>query len=124
MKRLYKSWESNPGGFISDNAMAEWLGWVNEADQMVSDKRIKDRLDYLKIYLHYLVLYKKLKTNSTKENLDNVLNFAYRTFDVSAFSTVAIMTALPVYSGFKGYGLYDTKEHDLNDDDSGKDATE
>ncbi|MEP7373394.1 MAG: DUF4838 domain-containing protein [Chitinophagaceae bacterium] len=111
MKQLYKSWESNPGGFISDNALAEWLGWVDEADQIVSDKRIKERLDYIKIYLHYLVLYKKLKTNSTKENLDKVLNFAYRTFDVSAFSTVAIMTALPVYSGFKGYGLYDTKEH-------------
>ena len=111
MKRLYQSWEANPGGFISDNALAEWLGWVNEADQMVSDKRIKERLDYIKVYLHYLVLYKKLKTNSTKENLDKVLNFAYRTFDISAFSTVAIMTALPVYSGFKGYGLYDRKEH-------------
>ena len=111
MKRLFESWESAPGGLISDNALAEWLGWVNEADQMVSDNRIKERLNYIKIYLHYLVLYRKLKTNPTTENLNQVMGFAYRTFDVSAFATVPVMTSLPFQSGFKGYGLYDRKDH-------------
>jgi hypothetical protein len=111
MKRLFESWESAPGGLISDNALAEWLGWVNEADQMVSDNRIKERLNHIKIYLHYLVLYRKLKTNPTTDNLNLVMGFAYRTFDVSAFATVPVMTSLPFHSGFKGYGLYDKKEH-------------
>jgi hypothetical protein len=111
MKRLFKSWESASGGLISDNSLAGWLGWVNEADQMVSDKRIKERLNHIKIYLHYLVLYRKLKTNPTTENLNQVMGFAYRTFDVSAFATVPVMTSLPFYSGFKGYGIYDKKEH-------------
>ena len=111
MKRLYKSWEASPDGLISDNALGEWLGWVNEADQMVSDNLIKERLNYIKIYLHYLVLYRKLKTNPTIENLNQVMGFAYRTVDVSAFATVPAMTSLPFYSGFKGNGLYDKKEH-------------
>jgi hypothetical protein len=111
MKRLYKSWETSPGGLISDNSLAEWLGWVKEADGMVSDNRIKERLNQIKIYLHYLVLYRKLKTNPTTDNLNQVMGFAYRTFDVSAFATVPVMTSLPFQSGFKGYGLYDKKEH-------------
>ncbi len=111
MKRLYKSWESSTGGLISDNALAQWLGWVSEADGMVSDNRVKERLNHIKIYLHYLVLYRKLKTNPTIDNLNQVMSFAYRTFDVSAFATVPVMTSLPFYSGFKGYGLYDKKEH-------------
>jgi len=111
MKRLFKSWESNSGGLISDNALAEWLGMVNKADQMVNDNQVKKRLNYIKTYLHYLVLYKKLKTNPTTENLNKVMNFAYRTFDMSAFATVPVMTSLPFHSGFKGYGIYDKKEH-------------
>jgi Domain of unknown function (DUF4838) len=111
IKRLFKSWESSPKGLISDNALAEWLGWINEADQMTNDNRVKARLNYFKIYLHYLVLYKKLKTNPTTENLNQVMGYAFRTFDISAFATVPVMVALPFYSGFKGYGLYDKKEH-------------
>jgi Domain of unknown function (DUF4838) len=111
MKRLYKSWESSSGGMISDNALAQWLGWVNEADGMANDNRVKERLNQIKIYLHYLVLYRKLKTNPTIENLNQVMSFAYRTFDVSAFATVPVMTSLPFYSGFKGNGLYDKKDH-------------
>ena len=111
MKRLYESWQSNAGGLISDNALAEWLAWVNEADQMVSDNRVKERLNYIKTYLHYLVLYKRLKTNPTTENLNKVMGFAYQTFDVSAFATVPVMTSLPFHTGFKGYGIYDKKEH-------------
>lgn len=111
MKRLYRSWETSPGGLISDNALAEWLGLVNEADQATDDSQVKERLSHIKIYLHYLVLYRKLKTNPTTENLNEVMNYAYRTFDVSAFATVPVMTALPFHTGFKGYGLYDKKEH-------------
>ena len=111
IKRLFKSWESNTGGMISDNSLAEWLARVNEADQMVNDERVKERLNYIKIYLHYLVLYKKLKTNPTTDNLNTVMSFAYRTFDASAFATVPVMTSLPFHSGFKGYGIYDKKEH-------------
>ena len=111
IKRLFKSWESNTGGMISDNALAEWLARVKEADQMVNDERVKERLNYIKIYLHYLVLYKRLKTNPTTDNLNTVMSFAYRTFDASAFATVPVMTSLPFHSGFKGYGIYDKKEH-------------
>jgi len=111
LKRLYTSWESSPGGFISDNLLANWLEWVNEADQMVDDNLIKERLNYIKVYLHYLVLYKRFKANPSRENLDEVLRFAYRTFDITAFSSVAVMTGFPAYNGVKGYGLYDKKEH-------------
>jgi hypothetical protein len=111
IKKLYQSWQSNSGGLISDNALAEWLNLVNEADQMVNDGRIKQRLNQIKIYLHYLVLYKRLKTNPTTDNLNKVMGFAYQTFDASAFATVPVMTSLPFHSGFKGYGIYDKKEH-------------
>ena len=111
IKRLFKSWETNTGAMITDNVLAAWLGLVNEADQMVNDEQVKERLNYIKIYLHYLVLYKKLKTNPTTDNLNTVMSFAYRTFDASAFATVPVMTSLPFYSGFKGYGIYDKREH-------------
>ncbi len=108
---MFKSWESIGGGMISDNSLAEWLAWLNEADKMTNDEAVKGRLNYLKIYLHYLVLYKKLKTNPTTDNLNNVMGFAFRTFDASAFATVPVMTSLPFYTGFKGYGIYDKKDH-------------
>ena len=111
IRRMFKSWESNTGGMISDNALAEWLGWVREADQLTNDERVKERLNYLKTYLHYLVLYKRVKTNPTPDNLNTVMSFAFRTFDASAFATVPVMTSLPFYTGFKGYGIYDKKDH-------------
>lgn len=111
IKRLYDSWQSSSGGLISDNSLADWLQWVKEADQMVSDNRVKERLNQIKIYLHYLVLYKRLKTNPNTDNLNKAMNFAYRTFDASAFATVPVMTSLPFHSGFKGYGIYDRKDH-------------
>ena len=111
IKRMFKSWESNTGGMISDNALADWLRWVSDADQLTNDDRVKERLNYLKTYLHYLVLYKRLKTNPTTDNLNTVMSFAFRTFDASAFATVPVMTSLPFYTGFKGYGIYDKKDH-------------
>ncbi len=111
IKQLYRSWEKNSGGLISDNDIADWLQLVRESELSVTDNKIKARLDYFKTYLHYLVLYKKLKANPTTDNLYNVMGFAYRTFDMSAFATVPVMATLPFYSGFKGYGLYDKKEH-------------
>jgi hypothetical protein len=83
---MFKSWESNAGGMISDNSLAQWLSWVNEADQLTNDEGVKGRLNYLKTYLHYLVLYKRLKTNPTTDNLNTVMSFAFRTFDASAFA--------------------------------------
>jgi len=111
IKRMFKTWESSSGGMISDNSLAEWLGWVNEADQLTNDEGVKGRLNYLKTYLHYVVLYKRLKTNPTTDNLNTVMSFAFRTFDASAFATVPVMTSLPFYTGFKGYGIYDKKDH-------------
>ncbi|MCB0471620.1 MAG: DUF4838 domain-containing protein, partial [Flavobacteriaceae bacterium] len=111
IKQLFESWSTYPSGLISNNALADWLSLIKEADNLVNDQAIKKRLDYIKIYMHYLVLFKKLKTEPTQENLHKIMNFAYRTFDVSAFATVPVMVSLPFYSGFKGQGLYDSNEH-------------
>lgn len=111
IRQLFTSWENYPGMFISDNALANWLELVSEADGLVEDILIKKRINDIKVYLHYLVLYKKLKTDPTIENLNTILSFSYRVFEKAAFSTFPTMISLPKYSGFKGYGYYDKKEH-------------
>lgn len=106
IRKLYESWERAPKGMLGDNLLADWLQWVEDAGRRTTDKTVLARLDHLKIYLHYLVLYKRLKTNPTAANMNAVLVFANRTFETGAFATFPVMVSLPKYSGFESLGFY------------------
>lgn len=106
LKKLYTSWEEAPKGFISDNLLSDWIDLVQEADRQNKDEAVARRLDHIKIYLHYLALYKKLKSAPTTQLMTEMLVLANRTMTISAFSTVAVMASLPKYAGFPKMSYY------------------
>ncbi|MFT3676136.1 MAG: DUF4838 domain-containing protein [Chitinophagaceae bacterium] len=106
LKKLYASWESAPKGFISDNLLGDWINMVLEADRQNKDEAVARRLDHIKIYLHYLALYKRLKAAPTPQLMTEMLVLANRTMTISAFSTVAVMASLPKYVGFPQMSYY------------------
>ncbi|MBS1920202.1 MAG: DUF4838 domain-containing protein [Bacteroidetes bacterium] len=109
IKKLYNSWQNYSYNFISDNALAQWLNWVNQAGDIAKDEKVKKRIDEIKIYLHYIALYKQLKDKPSEDNLNKVMNFAYRTFETAAFSTLPVLASLPKYSGYSQFGFYENE---------------
>lgn len=106
IRKLYNSWENAPKGILSDNWLADWIDWVMEADRQNKDIAIARRLDHIKLYLHYLALYKKLKSAPSPQLMKEVLIFANRTMELAAFSTVPVMASLPKYSGYPEMSYY------------------
>lgn len=106
MKKVMDSWEQYPHRVAADNDLADWLRLTNEAYNKAPTIAIKKRINHVKIYLHYIVLYRNLLRNSTLDNYLKTVSFAYRTFETAAFATLPAMVSLGNYTGYKGYGLY------------------
>lgn len=110
MRKLFISLEKAPRGYLSDNDLAKWIDLVQEADRLSSSLQVKKRIVYVKEYLHYLVLYKRLKSFPSNEAMREVLTFANRTFSNASFATLPTMISLPRYSGFPNMGLMAGRE--------------
>ena len=107
ISKLYSSWQHYKHKLPLDNDMADWLKLVNDAYNQARSDQVKKRIDYLKMYLNYLVMFKELKAKSSEEKIIRILNYAYRTFEQTAFATLPAMVSLPSRSGYPGLGWYD-----------------
>ena len=107
IRDLYNTWEKYLHRIPSDNDLADWLSLVNDAYNKANSVIVKKRIDQIKLYLHYIVLYKNLKKKPSEENLNIVLSYAFRNFENPAFATLPVMVSLGNYSGFTGKGIYD-----------------
>lgn len=105
VKELFTAWEKAPGGYLSDNDLANWIDLATEADRLANSASVKKRVSYLKEYLHYLVLYKRLKSFPSVESMQDLLAFANRSFTNASFATLPTMISLPRYSGFPNMGF-------------------
>jgi Domain of unknown function (DUF4838) len=110
VRKLYDSWENYPHKVPADNDLADWLSLTDEAYKQANSAAVKKRIDQLKLYLHYIVLYKNLKKRPSEENLNKALSFAFRNFENPAFATLPAMVSLANYTGFTGKGIYDNPE--------------
>jgi hypothetical protein len=110
MRRLYDDWENYPHKIAMDNDIANWLAWTQEAYDKTTSPLIRQRIDQVKMYLHYVVLYRNLKMNPTEENMQTVMRYAYRNFENPAFATLPTLVSLPNYSGFPQIGFYSGAE--------------
>lgn len=106
IKKLYSSWENYPRTVPADNDLAEWLSLVNDAYNAARTDAIRSRVDAIKKYLTYVVMYTDLRRNQTEENLMKILNMAYRSFEDPCFATLPALASLANYSGFKKIGWY------------------
>jgi hypothetical protein len=114
--KLYTAWENYPHRVPSDNDLADWLSLIHEAYKSAKTPIVKKRIDQVKLYLHYIVLYKQLKRNPTEENLNKALTYSFRNFENPAFATLPSMVSLANYSGFRGKGLYDNPNQTWKND--------
>ena len=107
MRKIYEDWE-NPGQRIpSDNTLADWLKLADEASAKATNEKISRRIDLVKMYLHYVVLYRNMKKNSSREKYIELMQYAYRNYESGAFATLPAMVSLGNQSGFPGLGFYD-----------------
>ena len=106
LKKIYDDWE-NPGQPIpGDNSLAEWFRLLDQASSLASSDKISRRIDLVKMYLHYVVLYRNLKKSPSREKYIGMLQYAYRNFETGAFSTLPVMVSLASQAG-PGLSYYD-----------------
>jgi Domain of unknown function (DUF4838) len=118
VRRLYDAWENYPRRIPSDNDLADWLSLTNDAYNKSNSAIVKKRINQIKLYLHYTVLYRNLKKKPSEENLNRVLSYAFRTFENASFATLPAMVSLANYSGFPGKGIYDNPNQAWKNDKS------
>jgi Domain of unknown function (DUF4838) len=106
MRKLYDTWENYPHKVPVESDMANWFAWVDDAYNKAGSELIRKRIQQVKIYLHYVAEYVKLKKNPTEENMQKMLRFAYRNFETAAFATLPAMVSLPTYTGYQLLGWY------------------
>ena len=110
IRKLYTAWENNSLGAPFPSDMADWHSWVKEGYNATDDAAVRKRIDQLKIYLHYVVLYMEFQANRTEANMLKLLSYAYQTRELACFATVPVMISLPNYSGFPALGFYGAGE--------------
>jgi len=110
MRTMMDKWESYPHKVPTDNDLADWLRTTDESYKKATDNKIRQRINQVKIYLHYMVLFRNLKRNPTEDNYTRIVTYANKTFETAAFATLPTMVSIGNYSGFKGRGWYDTPE--------------
>ncbi len=106
MKKLYAAWEKNPAGIPLENELASWHSLVGEAYQKANSEKIKQRLEQVMVYLHYVVLFTEIQKKRTEENVIKALRYAWRTMERGSFATVPAMVSLGNYSGFGNLAYY------------------
>lgn len=106
MRRLFEAWESYPYGVPFPTDLADWHNWIEEASKAVKSKEVKKRIDQVKIYLHYVVLYAELQTNKSEALMQKILEYTWRTKELAAFATVPALVSLANYSGFPALAYY------------------
>ena len=116
ISKLYSSWQNYKHKQLLDNDMADWLKLVNDAYNLAKTDKVRNRINYLKMYLNYLVMYRDLKAGSSEQKINRILNYAYRTFEQTAFATLPAMVSLPSRAGYPGLGWYDNPNQSWKQD--------
>ncbi|MEK6480080.1 DUF4838 domain-containing protein [Catalinimonas sp. 4WD22] len=79
MKELYQLWEKNSNIPPTSFDIANWLSLLEEADQMVGDNETKMRIEHVKYYMHYVVLFHEWKNDPKNlEKYSSLLNYSWR----------------------------------------------
>lgn len=81
MEKLFQAWQTYKEAIPLDGDLYQWGQWLEDASKMESDRKIQQRIDYVKQYLHYVYLFKQWKSKNTDANLVQLLNYAYRVQD-------------------------------------------
>lgn len=110
MRKMMDSWEEYPNRVPADNDLADWLALADEAYKKATGEKIKKRIGHIKIYLHYMVLFRNLKRSATEENYVRIVTYANKTFETAAFATLPTMVSIGNYSGFPGIGWYNVPD--------------
>jgi uncharacterized protein DUF4838 len=109
IRKLYEQFETYPHRRIPENDLANWLKIVNEAYKATNDSSVRKRIEHIKGYLHYLVLYNNLKDNPVEKNMIQLLEYAYKYYGgpmSQAFATLPLLVSLPSIMNFPKLGWY------------------
>jgi len=104
---LWNEWENYPYSAIRESDLASWIDIITGADSKENDEQIKKRLTHIKVYLHYLSLYRNFKSSGSESNLVDLLTYSFNTFDWAAFSGYPSLWVLGNTSKFQGLKFSD-----------------
>jgi uncharacterized protein (DUF2164 family) len=94
MRELFESWENYPHSIPVDNDMIRWYEWVEKAAALDRSAAVQQRLQHIKIYLHYVTLYRRWFQNKTETSLTDVISYMYRINDLGVCSSNPAMYVL------------------------------
>ena len=91
IRKLYNAWEGYHQAVPPDGDLYNWMLLAKQASDIEKDATVQKRLDQVKQYLHYVVLYKQWKDSMTDKNLVSLFSYAYRLQDEG------IMASYPLF---------------------------
>jgi len=94
IEKLYDSWEQYRQPTPMDGNLVEWYNFVNCAASLESSQEVRTRLNQIKQYLYYIFLFKVWKEDSNDDNLNKLLNFAYRVQSTGVLSSYPLFRTL------------------------------
>ena len=109
MKKLYQSWQNYSTAVPLEGDLYQWSQWIEAAVKAENDKKVQQRIDHIKQYLHFVVLFKKWREESTDANLVQLLNYAYRVQDEG------IVASYPLFRRLANTAIAGKKNMRFND---------
>lgn len=118
MRKLFELWEHNAFGVPFPHELADWHALIEEAYNRAKSNAVRKRIDDVKVYLHYVVLYTEVQTNKSEEIVQKTLNYAWRTKEMALFSAVPALVSLANYNGFPALAYYANPVQKWKENDS------
>ncbi len=94
MEQLFQSWQAYNPSIPLDGDLYQWSKWVEAASNAEDDHKVQQRIDQVKQYLHYVVLFKKWQEQKTDAHLTQLLNWAYRVQDFGIVASYPLFRRL------------------------------
>ncbi|NQU09415.1 DUF4838 domain-containing protein [bacterium] len=86
IRELFDRWQANPNPVPTSHDLAVWLRLVADAEQLAPDDTVRDRLEQVRYYLHYVALYHEYQTaldeTAKRQAYEDVLRYAWRIKDL------------------------------------------
>lgn len=94
MQQLYNSWDIYRQPVPMDGNLLDWFNLVDKAANLEPDIKVQERLNQVRQYLYYVILYKNWREDPADEKLVDLLNFAYRVKEKGIISSYPLFRTL------------------------------
>jgi len=98
IEELFTRWQRNGNALPTGHDLAIWLRLVAEAEVLTTDAAVRERLDQIKLYLHFVAVFQDYKTAADDaiklKMYEELLRYVWRVRDLTVCPSFAIVRVL------------------------------